>query len=61
MSGAIRSPGVLTLAFLATTWTGHSYAVTVLTEDPSQPINQATAIPVILTAVKQAFTLAARR
>jgi beta-lactamase class A len=53
-------PGVLTLAFLASTRTGHSYVVTVLAEDPSQPINQATAIPVILSAVKQAFTLAAR-
>jgi hypothetical protein len=53
-------PGVLTLAFLATTRTGHSYTVTVLAEDPSQPINQATAIPVILSAVKAAFTLAAR-
>ena len=54
-------PGVLTLAFLATTWTGHSYVVTVLAENPSQPLDQATAIPVILTAVKEAFTLAARR
>jgi beta-lactamase class A len=54
-------PGVLTLAFLAATRTGHSYVVTVLAENPSQPINQATAIPVILTAVKEAFTLAARR
>jgi beta-lactamase class A len=54
-------PGVLTLAFLAATRTGHRYAVTVLAEDPSRPINQATAIPVILSAVKQAFTLAARR
>ena len=54
-------PGVLTLAFMATTRTGHSYVVTVLAEDPSQPINQATAIPAILSAVKAAFTLAARR
>ena len=54
-------PGVLTLAFLATTRTGHSYVVTVLAENPSQPLDQATAIPVILTAVKEAFTLAARR
>jgi beta-lactamase class A len=53
-------PGVLTLAFLATTRTGHSYVVTVLAEDPSAPINQATAIPAILSAVKAAFTLAAR-
>jgi len=54
-------PGVLTLAFLATTRTGHRYVVTVLAEDPSQPLNQATAIPVILWTVKGAFTLAARR
>jgi beta-lactamase class A len=53
-------PGVLTLAFMATTRTGHSYAVTVLAENPSAPINQATAIPAILSAVKAAFTLAAR-
>jgi beta-lactamase class A len=53
-------PGVLTLAFMATTRTGHSYAVTVLAENPSQPINQATAIPAILSAVRAAFTLAAR-
>jgi hypothetical protein len=49
-------PGVLALAFMATTRTGHSYAVTVLTENPSQPINQAIAIPVILSAVNEAFT-----
>ena len=53
-------PGVLTLAFMATTRTGNSYVVTVLAENPSQPINQATAIPAILSAVKAAFTLAAR-
>ena len=54
-------PGVLTLAFMATTRAGHSYVVTVLAEDPSAPINQATAIPAILSAAKEAFTLAARR
>ncbi len=54
-------PGVLALAFMATTWTGHSYVVAVLAEDPSQPINQAAAIPVILSAVNEAFNLAARR
>jgi beta-lactamase class A len=54
-------PGVLALAFMATTRTGHSYVVAVLAEDPSQPINQATAIPAILSAVKEAFTLAAHR
>ena len=52
--------GVLTLAYLATTRTGHSYVVAVLAENPSQPINEATAVPVMLSAIKGAFTLAAR-
>ena len=54
-------PGVLTLAYLATTRTGKSYVVTVLAEDPSRPLYEAVAIPAILSAVKGAFTLAARR
>jgi len=54
-------PGVLTLAFLATTRSGHSYVVTMQAEDTSQPIDQAEATPVILSAVRGAFTLAARR
>ncbi len=54
-------PGVLTLTYLATTRTGKSYVVTVLAENPSQPINEATAAPVMLSAIKGAFTLAARR
>jgi len=53
-------PGVLTLAYLATTRTGKSYVVTVLAEDPSQPLDEATAIPAILSAVEGAFMLAAR-
>jgi beta-lactamase class A len=53
-------PGVLTMAFLATTRTGHSYVVTALAENPSQSIDETTAIPVMLSAVKGAFTLAAR-
>jgi hypothetical protein len=53
-------PGVLTMAYLATTQTGHSYVVTVLAEDPSQPINETIAVPVMLSAIKGAFTLAAR-
>ena len=53
-------PGVLTLAYLATTRTGKSYVVTVLAEDPSRPLDEAVAIPAILSAVKGAFTLAAR-
>jgi beta-lactamase class A len=54
-------PGVLTLAYLATSQTGHSYVVAALAENPSQPINEATAAPVMLSAIKEAFTLAARR
>jgi hypothetical protein len=53
-------PGVLTMAYLATTRTGHSYVVTVLAEDPSQPIDETIAVPVMLSAIKGAFTLAAR-
>jgi hypothetical protein len=53
-------PGVLTMAYLATTRTGHSYVVTVLAEDQSQPIDETIAVPVMLSAVKGAFTLAAR-
>jgi len=52
-------PGVLTLAYLATTRSGQSYVVAVLAENPSEPINEATAAPVMLSAVKGAFTLAA--
>ena len=54
-------PGVLTLAYLATTRTGQSYVVTVLAEDPSQPIDQAAATSAMLPAIQGAFTLAARR
>jgi Beta-lactamase enzyme family/ORF 12 gene product N-terminal len=53
-------PGVLTLAYLATTRTGQSYVVTALAENPSQPIDEATAAPAMLSAIKAAFTLAAR-
>jgi beta-lactamase class A len=51
-------PGVLTLTYLATTRTGHSYVVAVLAENPSAPIDQATAAPALLSAIKGAFTLA---
>jgi beta-lactamase class A len=54
-------PGVLTLTYLATTQTGQSYVVTVLADNPSQPINEAKALPVLLSAIKGAFTLAAHR
>ena len=52
-------PGVATLTYMATTRTGHSYLVAVLAENPSAPINQATALPAMLSAIKGAFTLAA--
>ena len=52
-------PGALSLAYLATTRAGQSYVVTVLAEDPSQPLADS-AIPAIVAAVKGAFTLAAR-
>jgi beta-lactamase class A len=53
-------PGVLTMTSLATTRTGHSYVVTALAENPSQPIDETIAIPVMLSAIKGAFTLTAR-
>ena len=53
-------PGVLTLTYLATTQTGQSYVVAALAENPSAPIDEAKAAPVMLSAVKGAFTLAAR-
>jgi len=53
-------PGALTLTYMATTRTGHSYVVAVLAENPSAPIDEATAEPAMLSAIKGAFTLAAR-
>ena len=53
-------PGVLTSTYLATTKTGHSYVVAVLASNPSAPIDQTAAIPAVLSAIKGAFTLAAR-
>jgi hypothetical protein len=53
-------PGVLTLTYLATTRTGHSYVVAVLASNPSAPIfNPAITVPAVLSAIKGAFTLAA--
>ena len=53
-------PGVLAMAYLATTRTGRSYVVTALAENPLQPIDEAVAIPVMQSAIRGAFTLAAR-
>lgn len=52
-------PGVLASTFMATTRTGHRYVVAVLAENPSAPINQATAVPVLISAIRGALTLAA--
>jgi hypothetical protein len=51
-------PGVLTLNYLATTRTGQSYVVSVLTANPTAPI-PTTATAQLLGAVKGALTLAA--
>jgi len=53
-------PGVLTLAYLATTRTGRTYVVVALAENPSAPIDETPAELVMLSAIKGAFTLAAR-
>ena len=53
-------PGVLTLNYLATTRTGHTYVVSALAEDPAAPISKASASLVMVSAVKGAFTLADR-
>ena len=53
-------PGVLTLTYLATTRAGPSYVVTALAENPSQSIDETIAVPIMLSAIKGAFTLAAR-
>jgi len=52
-------PGVLTFTYMATTRTGHSYVVAGLAENPSAPIDEATAAPTVRSAIKGAFTLAA--
>jgi len=54
-------PGVLALTYLATNRAGQSYVVTALAENPSQSIDEVAATPVMLSAIKAAFTLAARR
>jgi hypothetical protein len=42
-------PGILALAYLATTQTGQSYVITVLAKNRSQPIDGDTASPIILS------------
>jgi hypothetical protein len=51
---------VATLAYLATNRTGRTYVAIVLTENPSAPINEITMPPILVSAVKGAFVLAAR-
>lgn len=53
-------PGASTLAYLATTRAGQSYAVTVLAQNPSPPKDGDRVDAVILPAIRGAFTLAAR-
>ena len=53
-------PGVLTLNYLATTRTGHTYVVSALAESPSAPIDKASASLDMASAIKGAFVLAAR-
>ena len=55
------APGVLALAYPATAQTGQSDVVTVLAKNRSSPIDGDTASPIILSATKGAFMLAARR
>lgn len=43
-------PGVLTVTYRATTRNGHSYVVAVLAENPSAPIDGASATPTLLSA-----------
>jgi beta-lactamase class A len=52
-------PGVLTLNYLATTRGGQTYLVSVLAENPAASINEASATPTLISAVKGAFQLAA--
>jgi Beta-lactamase enzyme family/ORF 12 gene product N-terminal len=52
-------PGVLTLNYLATTRSGKTYMVSVLTENPASPISETPAALTLLSAIKGAFTLAA--
>ncbi len=52
-------PGVLTLNYMATTTSGHSYVVSVLAENPSHTIGP-TATRTLIGAIQGAFQLAAR-
>jgi hypothetical protein len=53
-------PGVLTLSYLATTSAGKTYLVSVLADSPSSPLRETSATLTLLSAIKGAFTLAAR-
>jgi hypothetical protein len=52
-------PGLLTLNYMATTTSGHSYVVSVLAENPSHTIGP-TATRTLIGAIQGAFQLAAR-
>lgn len=51
---------VVALTYLAIDHTGQTYVVVVLTENPSAPIFETTAAPILVSAVKGAFALAER-
>ena len=48
------------VAGVATTRTGHSYVVTALAENPAQPIDETLGLPIMGSAIRGAFALAAR-
>ena len=52
-------PGVLTLNYLATTRSGHTYVVSALAENASAPIDEAGASLDMASAIKGAFAAAA--
>jgi beta-lactamase class A len=53
-------PGALIQTYMATTRAGQSYVVSAQAENPARPLDEATAVPAMLAAVRGAFALAAR-
>jgi hypothetical protein len=54
------APGAFAYAYLATTSTGQSYVLALLVQDPSPPRPGNNTDAIVLSAIKGAFTLAAR-
>ena len=52
-------PGVLTLAYMATTTGGQTYVVAALAENPKAPIDETNAAVTLISAIRGAFALAA--